>query len=101
MFSTHTRWALSNFHGPAEKYMSRRWSSYDHVVRSFEIFVVPENPADALTPLTLGYDHPSPLRDQLDWLREAGFVRRLVTWSSRDLAVVVADAPPADIVATQ
>jgi len=52
--------------------------------------VVPEDPRDALTPLSAGYDHPSPLPDQLAWLRELGFEAR-VTWTEVDLAVVAAD----------
>ncbi len=34
--------------------------------------VVPVDPASATTPLTPGYDRPSPLADQLRWLAEAG-----------------------------
>ena len=51
--------------------------------------VVPEEPASATTPLTAGYDRPSPLGDQLRWLRDAGFTAR-VAWSQGDLAVVAA-----------
>ena len=51
--------------------------------------VVPVDPADATTPLTPGYDRPSPLADQLNWLSEAGFEPR-VAWAERDLAVVAA-----------
>jgi tRNA (cmo5U34)-methyltransferase len=54
--------------------------------------VVPVDPADASTPLTPGFDRPSPLSDQLGWLRDAGFEAR-VCWASGDLAVVAADAP--------
>ena len=54
--------------------------------------VVPVDPADATTPLTPGFDRPSPLSDQLGWLRDAGFDVR-VRWASGDLAVVAADAP--------
>jgi tRNA (cmo5U34)-methyltransferase len=54
--------------------------------------VVPVDPADATTPLTPGFDQPSPLADQLRWLAEAGLQAR-VAWASGDLAVVVADAP--------
>lgn len=53
--------------------------------------VVPPDPADAVTSLTPGFDHPSPLADQLRWLEQAGFAPRVV-WEHRDLAVVVADA---------
>jgi tRNA (cmo5U34)-methyltransferase len=51
--------------------------------------VVPERPADAITPISDGYDFPDRADDQLRWLREAGFAAR-VTWSERDLAVIVA-----------
>jgi SAM-dependent methyltransferase len=52
--------------------------------------VVPADPADAVTSLTEGYDHPSPVADQLGWLAGAGFDAEVV-WSSRDLAIIVAD----------
>jgi tRNA (cmo5U34)-methyltransferase len=51
--------------------------------------VVPVDPADASTPLTPGYDRPSPLADQLGWLIEAGF-EPSVAWRQGDLAVVAA-----------
>ena len=54
--------------------------------------VVPVDPADATTSLTPGFDRPSPLADQVGWLRDAGFEVR-VCWESGDLAVVAADAP--------
>ena len=54
--------------------------------------VVPADPADALVPLSVGYDKPSTLPEQLGWLAAAGFDARLV-WSHRDLAVVAADLP--------
>jgi tRNA threonylcarbamoyl adenosine modification protein (Sua5/YciO/YrdC/YwlC family) len=55
--------------------------------------VVPEDPADATTPLTPGFDRPSPLADQLHWLEDAGFDAQ-VRWASGDLAVIVAHARP-------
>ncbi|HET6870732.1 MAG TPA: Sua5/YciO/YrdC/YwlC family protein [Solirubrobacteraceae bacterium] len=51
--------------------------------------VVPVDPADATTPLTPGYDRPSPLADQLGWLTDAGF-EPSVAWQQGDLAVVAA-----------
>jgi tRNA threonylcarbamoyl adenosine modification protein (Sua5/YciO/YrdC/YwlC family) len=51
--------------------------------------IVPVDPADAVIPLSDGYDHPSPLADQLGWLAETGFDARVV-WEHRDLAVVIA-----------
>lgn len=51
--------------------------------------VVPEEPSLATIPLTPGYDRPSPLADQLDWLTDAGF-EPSVAWQNGDLAVVAA-----------
>jgi tRNA threonylcarbamoyl adenosine modification protein (Sua5/YciO/YrdC/YwlC family) len=51
--------------------------------------VVPVDASLATTPLTPGYDRPSPLADQLDWLLAAGF-EPSVAWESGDLAVVAA-----------
>jgi tRNA threonylcarbamoyl adenosine modification protein (Sua5/YciO/YrdC/YwlC family) len=53
--------------------------------------VVPVEAADAVTSLTPGFDHPSPLADQLAWLAESGFDAQVV-WEHKDLAVVVASA---------
>jgi tRNA (cmo5U34)-methyltransferase len=50
--------------------------------------VVPDDPADAVTPLSPGYDMPSSVADQLGWLGDAGFSADAV-WSARDLAVIV------------
>lgn len=55
--------------------------------------IVPEDPADATTALTEGYDRPDTVADQLGWLACAGFANACVTWSSGDLAVMVAQAP--------
>jgi tRNA threonylcarbamoyl adenosine modification protein (Sua5/YciO/YrdC/YwlC family) len=54
--------------------------------------VVPDDPSLARTPLTAGYDKPSPVADQIAWLAEAGF-RARATWSAGDLAVLVAELP--------
>jgi len=51
--------------------------------------VVPDDPADATTPLSPDYDLPSRADEQLSWLADAGFDGRLV-WTARDLAVIVA-----------
>jgi tRNA threonylcarbamoyl adenosine modification protein (Sua5/YciO/YrdC/YwlC family) len=50
---------------------------------------VPDDPSLATTPLTPGYDSPSPLAVQVRWLDEAGFEPRVV-WEEGDLAVVAA-----------
>jgi tRNA (cmo5U34)-methyltransferase len=52
--------------------------------------VIPTDPADAVTPVTLDHDRPSTLADQQEWLAEAGFEASVV-WSERDLVVVRAD----------
>jgi tRNA (cmo5U34)-methyltransferase len=49
--------------------------------------IVPDDPADAVTPCTPGYDMPDRLDDQLRWLSEAGF-RAAATWVRGDLAVL-------------
>ena len=49
--------------------------------------IVPEDPADAVTPCTPGYDLPDRLDDQLRWLGEVGFEAE-PTWVRGDLAVV-------------
>jgi tRNA (cmo5U34)-methyltransferase len=51
--------------------------------------VVPEDPADAVTPLGEGYDKPSRVDEQLAWLADAGFDASVV-WAARDLAVLLA-----------
>jgi tRNA (cmo5U34)-methyltransferase len=55
--------------------------------------ILPEDPADASTPLTPEYDLPDRLEDQLAWLREAGFDAE-ATWVRGDLAVVRARRRP-------
>jgi tRNA threonylcarbamoyl adenosine modification protein (Sua5/YciO/YrdC/YwlC family) len=54
--------------------------------------IVPDDPADAMIPLTPGYDKPSPLADQLQWLKAAGFRSVDVVWRHDDLVIVVAEA---------
>jgi tRNA (cmo5U34)-methyltransferase len=51
--------------------------------------VVPDDPADAVTPIEDGFDLPSRVDEQLGWLRAAG-LRPAVAWRRRDLAVIVA-----------
>jgi tRNA (cmo5U34)-methyltransferase len=53
--------------------------------------VVPEDPADVVTPVDGVYDVPSRVDEQLAWLEAAGLEPR-VTWAERDLAVVAAEA---------
>ena len=54
--------------------------------------VVPCDPRDAVTTLTPNFDRPSSVADQLVLLEESGLKARL-TFSWRDLAVIVAEKP--------
>jgi tRNA (cmo5U34)-methyltransferase len=56
--------------------------------------VVPQDPADVVTPIDPDYDKPSTVADQLRWLSAAGLRARLA-WAHCDLAVLVGQAPPA------
>jgi tRNA (cmo5U34)-methyltransferase len=56
--------------------------------------VVPDDPADATTPLSPDFDLPSRPGEQLDWLADAGFDASVV-WAEGDLAVIVAVRPSA------
>jgi len=80
---------------PSEKAdLFRRIASVLHAGGRFVLadVVVPDDPADAVIPLSENYDKPSPVADQLGWLTEAGFEARLA-WQRGDLAVMVADRP--------
>ncbi|MGO2863421.1 MAG: methyltransferase domain-containing protein [Brevibacterium sp.] len=57
--------------------------------------VVPNDPAEVVTPIDWVEDTPSSLEEQLGWLAEAGLNTR-VHWQHKDLAVVVAEKPHAD-----
>ncbi|MGH2872740.1 MAG: Sua5/YciO/YrdC/YwlC family protein [Solirubrobacteraceae bacterium] len=52
--------------------------------------VLPDSGSEGPRGVTDGYDKPDVLADQLRWLQAAGFARVRVTWSERDLVVVVA-----------
>jgi tRNA (cmo5U34)-methyltransferase len=54
--------------------------------------IVPEDPADVVTPIDGVFDQPSTIAEQLAWLRAAGLDAELA-WRERDLAVLVADRP--------
>jgi tRNA (cmo5U34)-methyltransferase len=49
--------------------------------------VVPDDPDDAVTPLSEGFDHPSSLPELQGWLDDAGFDAS-VAWSWHDLVVL-------------
>ena len=54
--------------------------------------VVPDDPADVVTPIDGVYDQPSTVDDQVRWLAAAGFSAEVV-WARQDLCVIVADSP--------
>jgi tRNA threonylcarbamoyl adenosine modification protein (Sua5/YciO/YrdC/YwlC family) len=54
--------------------------------------VIAENPGHPTITLTPGYDNPSTLAQQLEWLGQAGFDAR-ATWADHDLAVMLAQRP--------
>ncbi len=58
--------------------------------------IVPGDPGGARIPLSKGYDHPSPLAEQLRWLAETGFDAR-VAWEHEDLAVLIGDVAGAAV----
>jgi hypothetical protein len=53
--------------------------------------VVPEDPADVVTPVDGVYDQPSTIDDQRRWLAAAGLDAEVV-WARQDMAVIVADS---------
>lgn len=55
--------------------------------------IIPDDAADAVTPLSDDYDKPSRLADQVAWLQAAGLEVEVV-WQGDDLAVLTADRPP-------
>jgi tRNA (cmo5U34)-methyltransferase len=56
--------------------------------------VVPDDPADVVTPIDGVYDQLSTIDDQVRWLVAAGFNAEGV-WARLDLCVIVADSPSA------
>ena len=54
--------------------------------------VTPSHPVEHPTPLSPGFDVPSSVADQLDWLADAGFAAECV-WTDDDLAVLSAGKP--------
>ena len=52
--------------------------------------IVPDDPADVVTPIDGIHDKPSRLDEQVGWLERAG-LRPWVAWGRRDLAVFAGD----------
>lgn len=52
--------------------------------------ILPDDPADAVTPIDGTFDRPSRVDEQLRWFTDAGFHATL-RWRRRDLAVLIGD----------
>jgi tRNA (cmo5U34)-methyltransferase len=83
--------AIHHLDGPGKADLFQRVAAVLDAGGRFVIgdVVVPEDPADATTPLSPDYDLPSRADEQLAWLSDAGFDAAPV-WASGDLAVIVA-----------
>jgi tRNA (cmo5U34)-methyltransferase len=92
--------AIHHLDGPGKADLFRRVAEVAAPGGRFVIgdVVVPDDPADAVTPLSPDFDLPSRVEDQLVWLSDAGFDASVV-WTRRDLAVIVAVMPPASAAA--
>jgi tRNA (cmo5U34)-methyltransferase len=87
--------AVHHLDGPGKADLFRRVASV--VVPGGRVVVgdvvVPDDPADAMTPIDWTFDKPSSAEEQLHWLCEAGFQAR-IAWTETDLAVLVGDLGP-------
>jgi tRNA (cmo5U34)-methyltransferase len=83
--------AIHHLDGPGKAELFRRIASVLSPDARFALadVVVPDDPADAVTPIDPDYDLPSTVAEQLAWLADAG-LRARVTWVHRDLAVLTA-----------
>jgi tRNA (cmo5U34)-methyltransferase len=83
--------AVHHLDGPAKRDLFARVA---RVAGAFVLgdVVVPERPEDAAIEIDWGYDLPSSVAEQLDWLREAGFDAE-ASYVRPDLAVFVARHP--------
>ena len=92
--------AVHHLHGPAKADLFTRVAAVLEPGGRFVLadVVVPDDPADATTPLSPGYDLPSRAVDQLGWLLEAG-LDPVVAWAEGDLAVITAVKPRASAAA--
>ena len=82
--------AIHHLDGPAKADLFRRVAALLAPGGRFVLadVVVPEDPADVVTPLDAGFDLPSSVAEQLEWLAAAG-LHAHVAWAHRDLAVIV------------
>lgn len=81
--------AIHHLDGPGKADLFRRLHAVLSPGATFVLadVVIPDDPADAVTPLSPDYDLPSTVAELLKWLDDAGFEAAL-TWRRRDLAVL-------------
>lgn len=84
--------AVHHLDGPGKADLFRRLAEVLRPGARFVMgdVVVPDDPHDAVTPLSADYDFPSATQDLMSWLAQAGFKPTLV-WSHKDLVVITAD----------
>jgi tRNA (cmo5U34)-methyltransferase len=84
--------AVHHLDGPGKADLFRRVAAVLPPAGRFVLgdVIVPDDPADVVTPIDGIYDRPSSLPDLLTWLTDAGFAAEAV-WVERDLAVLVGD----------
>jgi tRNA (cmo5U34)-methyltransferase len=84
--------AVHHLDGPGKADLFKRLASVLSPGSRFVLadVVVPDDPADTVTPLNPDYDLPSTVAEQLSWLAAAGFEAG-VTWRHRDLVVLRAE----------
>jgi tRNA (cmo5U34)-methyltransferase len=87
--------AVHHLDGPGKADLFRRVSSVLEQGGRFVLgdVIVPDDPAEVVTPIDGEYDTPSTIDEQLCWLGAAGLSAR-VHWTLRDLAVLVGEARP-------
>jgi tRNA (cmo5U34)-methyltransferase len=86
--------AVHHLDGPGKADLFRRVAAVLGAGGRFVLgdIVVPDDPADVVTPIDGTYDQPSSVEEQLGWLEGAGFAAE-VAWLHRDLAVLVGQLP--------
>src|SRR4051794_21239501 len=86
--------AVHHLDGPAKADLFRRVADVLASGGRFVLgaLIVPDDPADVVTPIDGTFDRPSTIEDQLAWLADARLAPAL-TWHERDLAVLVGLKP--------
>lgn len=78
--------AVHHLDGPGKADLFRRIAAVLQPIGRLVLgdVIVPEDPADVVTPIEDDYDRPSSIADHLAWLEAVGFEAR-VAWAERDL----------------